>query len=282
MNTPTVGAASSILCSQPDKANIIQTVSNKVLEIINDSSSKVRDLYTLLSHSDDLKEKMTKKWNDLVKNNAIIEKVESKDEKLCYHGLLAVFEYALAELLNEKKIQNVVGVTFYPKPDTALCLDENCQVEEDSSLAVDKARGDIIDYYLYEGGELDVVYPKKGFSAMDEKQREIYQKTAEIQGYRLKDVELSRDAEASLHGTTYTFEDEEGNVYAFLIKRGESQADDANEKAEFGLWFGLSNQPEVKDRLELLQNFFSQHAYTPVGIFRNPGKKDIGGAGLSV
>jgi len=184
-----------------------------------------------------------------------------------YVGVQGDFEKAMAHLLKEGKIHNLVGWIHTPTPATPLCTEGEISeglVDQElghdpKSLITVKTRPAIIRDYLRTGGILFALYPKSGLGLCSDKQLEIFNKVkAEFPAY-LIDTPLAYDElPQDMIGATYTFEDAQGSPYGFAIQATQANAPENFRK--WALWFGPLSDKEVKARIDKVSSLILNSA----------------------
>lgn len=150
--------------------------------------------------------------------------------------LQGIVEKFLAKELG-KSIRSLEGIIHTPMPATPLCSEKGAT-----------PRAGIIRGYLEEGANLYIVYPNSGFSKRSLSEQEIYKKALSEYSEHLFDRPIQLES-IPLHliGATYSFKDLEGRQFIFSIKM--TQANDPQENANYALWFGPSDHPEIQKRI---------------------------------
>ena len=212
-----------------------------------------------------LKDDIIRFWNILLQEEAIEITGTDKDLRPYFVSLQGIIEHVLASEL-QKEITILKGVIHTPMPATPLCMNGEISRElVDPSIEIDparlftvKARGTIIRDYLYQGGDLYIVYPKDGFNKRSEEQQMIYRQ--ELLNFPTHLVDSPINCETiptDLIGATYIFQNQFGNTFVFAIKM--SQAKDPEAMGSFGLWFGSIEAPAIQARVQAVSTFLEQN-----------------------
>jgi len=176
----------------------------------------------------------------------------------------ASFEHVMACCQALGEITRLVGVIHTPTPATPLCirpeeaisvgiLDQTIQWDLDKLLTV-RSRAQIVREYLMKGGQLYVAYPRGGLERRSADQRGVYLEALQQFQGNLFDSVLSCDAmHPDMIGATYLFKNIYNQIFAFSIKA--RQANDAQPEAEWGIWFGEVQSPEVKERIDIIFDY---------------------------
>ena len=250
-----------------DKDLIIQNIHSKVMETINHSDN-VPGLKSEEFNS--LKVGISERWNELVDKGVLQVTATDKDVRPYFVALQGIIEHVLAYELN-KSIKSLTGVIHTPMPATPLCTEGNVSkelvdpsIEEDPlRLFTVKARTTIIRDYLFQGGDLHVVYPKQGIAKRTEIQVQIYQKELDNYPSHLFDRPLEcASIENDLVGAFYLFKNSDGKQFGFAIKM--TQANNPQDLGSFGLWFGeVNNKSPINERITSVLDFFkSDYLYS--------------------
>ncbi|HEV8052048.1 MAG TPA: hypothetical protein VGP47_06110 [Parachlamydiaceae bacterium] len=239
-----VGALGLGVCaltgSLSDKDPFIQNINAKVLEII-DHSDTVPGLKS--EEFALLKKGLGEHWNTLVHKGVLEIRGTDAEIRPYFVTLQAIVEHVLSHEIGIS-VQSLTGIIHTPMPATPLCTKGDVSSElVDLSIQEDplrlftvKARTTILRDFLFQGGDLYVVYPGKGLSARTEEQQQIYQSELENYPTHLFDCPMDCDSiENGLVGASYVFRNTEGKVFIFAIKM--SQVNNPQD-ASFGLWFG--------------------------------------------
>lgn len=212
-----------------------------------------------------LKDDICNAWN-ILDQDSVLE-VCGTDQKIrpSFVALQGIIEQALAnELRNNIKTLN--GFIHTPMPATPLCTRGEISPElVDRSIEVDlnrlftvKARATIIRDYLFQKGNLHIVYPQAGLLKRTEEQQKIYKEELDHYPSHLFDVPLACESiPPELIGATYIFQDFSGNFFVFAIKM--TQAKDPQDMGTFGLWFGSMNHAAIKQRVTTLSEFLKKN-----------------------
>jgi hypothetical protein len=189
-----------------------------------------------------------------------------KDVRPYFVALQGIIEHVLACELN-KSVKSLTGVIHTPMPATPLCTEGDVSkelvdpsIEEDPlRLFTVKARTTIIRDYLFQGGDLYMVYPKEGITKRSEGQQQVYRKELENYPAHLFDRPLDcASIDNDLIGAFYLFKNAEGKVFAFAIKI--AQANSPQDLESFGLWFGEVNESPVHDRISNVLDTILQYS----------------------
>lgn len=245
----------------------IQKIHNKVLEVIyhadNIPGLKAEEFNTL-------KDGIADRWAQLVTKGVLEVTATDQEVRPYFVALQAVVEHVLAQELN-KSVSALTGVIHTPMPATPLCTEGEVSNElVDPAIRQDplraftvKARTTIIRDYLFQGGDLYVVYPKEGITKRTEGQQQVYRK--ELQNYpaHLFDRPLEcASIDPNLIGAFYLFSSTEGKTFGFAIKM--TQANDPQEKANFCLWLGEADKFPIADRLTKVLDAIVKHSPEPI------------------
>lgn len=199
-------------------------------------------------------------WTEVVETGLILD--EGSDEKFraCFVTLQGIIEHVLAHELG-KGITSLIAVIHTPQPATPVCtkgevsseLVDPAVVEDPLRASTIKSRAATIRFFLEQGGNLYVVYPKGGKELRTAEQQKIYEEELQRYPTRLFDCELTRGpfsvAESDLIGAFYLFEQGD-RQYAFAIQV--TQANDIRKQGRYALWFGPLTHPEIRDRIEMI------------------------------
>lgn len=181
------------------------------------------------------------------------------DIRVKFVGSQGALEHVLACAQALQELQSLVGAIHTPQPATPLCvrisselasklLDKSISHDLDKLLTV-KSRAEIIRNYLKNGSELYICYPKGGLEKRSPAEQEVYKEELQKHPKKLFDCVLDcNEIDPDMIGATYLFKDREGNLYSFCIKS--RQANDIQQKAEWGFWLGVVTNPVVKNRLQ--------------------------------
>lgn len=245
----------------------IQHMNSQVTETIT-HSEKVPGL-----NSDEfkaLKAGISERWKELVERGVLEVSAPDKDVRPYFVALQGIVEHALSCELHHA-IRSLTGVIHTPMPATPLCTDGSISPElVDPSIANDplrlftvKARVTILRDYLYQGGNLYIVYPKEGLAKRTQTQQQIYKKELANYPNNLFDRPLDCDAlENDLIGAFYIFENAEGKQFAFAIQM--TQANQPQDTGHFGIWFGEIGQTPVSDRITKVLEMIRKYAQEPI------------------
>lgn len=248
----------------------IQNIYREVMKAINNSDN-VSGLRS--GEFEILKPGIKENWNELFKKGVLEVTGTDKDVRPYFVALQGIIENVLATELN-KSIFNLTGVIHTPMPATPLCT-EGCISKEllDPSVFNDplrsftvKARATIVRDYLYQGGDLYVVYPKEGMKGRNEIQQQIYMKALKDFPSHLFDRPLESEAiDNDLIGAFYLFKDKEENLFAFAIKM--TQANHIQDLGHFGLWFGeVDKSSPIYGRISNIQENVLKHSIQPIPL----------------
>lgn len=203
---------------------------------------------------------LIERWNELVAKGVLEVTATDKETRPYFVALQGIVEHVLSHEL-KTGIKSLKGVIHTPMPATPLCTKGEISKElVDPSIVNDplrlftvNARTTIIRDYLFQGGDLYIVYPKEGLAKRTPAQQEIYK--AELANYptHLFDSPLEIDSlESDLIGAYYLFTTHEGKSFAFAIKM--TQANDPQDMGSFGLWFGEMQNSPVQERILHVSN----------------------------
>lgn len=239
----------------------IQDIYSKILETIRNSAT-VPGLKSEEFNS--IKVGVEERWTELITKGVLESNGTDKEVRPYFVALQGIFEHVLACELG-KNIQSLTSVIHTPMPATPLCTDGdvskelvNPSIKKDPlRLFTVNARATIVRDYLYQGGDLYIVYPKDGFSKRTEIQQQIYKKELENYPSHLFDRPLNCESISNdLIGAFYLFENKQGELFGFAIKM--SQANSPEDLSSFGLWFGKitkSSKSPIEDRISsVLEN----------------------------
>jgi hypothetical protein len=271
MNILTAAAVeiSSLTGSLSDKDPLIQHIHSKVMQTI-ENSDNVPGLKSEEFNS--LKIGIAQRWNELVEKGVLEVTATDKDVRPYFVALQGIVEHVLSHELN-KSVKSLTGVIHTPMPATPLCTEGNVSIElVDSSIAEDplrlftvKARTTIIRDYLFQGGDLYIVYPKEGITKRNDSQQQIYKKELESYPSHLFDRPLDcASIDNDLIGAFYLFKSAEGKVFAFAIKM--TQANSPQDLGSFGLWFGEVNKSPVNDRISNVLHNILKYSSQPIAL----------------
>lgn len=257
-----VYAAEEKLIPQKEQAEsgLIKTMHAKVLETLERS----QDIPGLKSEEfSALRTGIVQTWDTLVKEGVVEVSGVDKDVRPYFVALQGVVEHVLS---SAEEIRTLKGFIHTPMPATPLCTRGEISKElVDPSIEMDparlftvKARTTIIRDYLFNGGDLYVIYPKEGLKKRTEEQQEIYQQELAKYPDHLFDVPLNcENIPVELIGATYFFQDQSGNRFVFAIKM--TQAKDPKDVGSFGLWFGPIEHPAIQERSEAVSSYVEQN-----------------------
>lgn len=238
--------------SLSDKDPLIQNIHSKVMETI-ENSDNVPGLKSEEFNS--LKIGIAERWNELVEKGVLEVTATDKEVRPYFVALQGIIEHVLAYELN-KSVKSLTGVIHTPMPATPLCTEGNVSkelvdpsIEEDPlRLFTVKARTTIIRDYLFQGGDLYIVYPKEGINKRSEIQQKVYRQELENYPSHLFDRPLDcASIDNDLIGAFYLFKNADGKVFAFAIKM--TQANSPQDLGSFGLWLGEVNKSPAHDRI---------------------------------
>ncbi len=193
----------------------------------------------------------------LMEQGEIVE-TGSDDLRIHYVPAQGCIEHMLACMLAMGEIEGLAGAIHTPNPATPLCAKPEGSVSDllDASIRGDaqklytvRSRTQIVRDFLAQGGRLHIVYPQGGFEKRTLEQQKIYREELAAHPETLSDCVLNTTAiTPDLIGATYLFRDKEGRPYAFSIKA--RQANDIQNQAEWGLWFGSLDDPKIRARVD--------------------------------
>ena len=253
------------------KDPFIQNFHSKVLETI-EHSENVPGLKS--EEFDHIKAGLCERWNELVEKGVLEITATDKAVRPYFVALQGIVEHVLAYELG-KSVNSLSAVIHTPMPATPLCTEGNISEElVDSSIAKDplrlltvKARTTIIRDYLFQGGDLYVLYPKAGLAKRTETQQQIYR--TELNRYPTHLFDRPLDCESikdELIGACYLFKNSEGKTFAFAIKI--TQANDPQNLGNFGLWFGeFDRASPVYSRVSNVLNNLIKLSPEPIPIY---------------
>ncbi len=259
---------SSPIYSLSNKDLFIQHIHNKVKQTI-ENSSNVPGLKS--EEFSSLRLGIAECWEELVEKGVLEVTATDKDVRPYFVALQGIIEHVLAHELN-KSVKSLTGVIHTPMPATPLCTEGNVSKElVDSSIEEDplrlftvKARTTIIRDYLFQGGDLYIVYPKEGINKRNESQQQIYKKELENYPTHLFDYPLDcTSIDTDLIGAFYLFKSAEGKTFAFAIKM--TQANSPQDLGSFGLWFGEVNKSPIQNRISSVLDLL-KHSSQPIAL----------------
>jgi hypothetical protein len=221
---------------------------------------------------ENIKEGIIERWKILIEKGVIEVSDADKKVRPYFVALQGVIEHLLAYELN-KTINSLVGVIHTPMPATPLCTKGEISIDFiDASIQADplrlltvKARTTIIRDYLYQGGDLYIVYPQDGMAKRSVDQQTIY--TEELQTYptHLFDRPLTcASIDKNLIGASYIFKNQSGKLFGFAIKM--TQANSPEDQGDFGLWFGEINQTPIQGRIKTVLETVNPSLSQPILI----------------
>lgn len=255
--------------SLSDEDPFIQNIHSKVMETI-EHSENVPGLKSEEFNS--IKIGIGERWTELVQKGVLEVTATDKEVRPYFVALQGIVEHVLAYELG-KSVQSLTGVIHTPMPATPLCTEGNVSkelvdpsIEEDPlRLFTVKARTTIVRDYLYQGGDLYIVYPKEGMIKRTEIQQQTYQK--ELENYPTHLFDRPLDCELipnDLVGAFYLFKNTEGKLFAFAIKM--TQANSPQDLGSFGLWFGEVAKSPVSDRISNVLENILKHSPQPIPL----------------
>lgn len=248
----------------------IQNIHSKVMETI-ENADNVPGLKSEEFNS--LKIGIAERWNELVEKGVLEVTATDKEVRPYFVALQGIIEHVLACELN-KSVKSLTGVIHTPMPATPLCTEGNVSKElvdatiEDDPLRLFtvKARTTIIRDYLFQGGDLYIVYPQEGINKRNENQQQIYRKELENYPSHLFDRPLDcASIDNDLIGAFYLFKNAEGKVFAFAIKM--TQANSPQDLGSFGLWFGEVDKSPIQTRISSVVDNVLKYSSQPVLLF---------------
>lgn len=261
-----ISAISSTLFCQDQ---FIDHIHNQVIQTI-ENSDNIPGLKA--EEFNQLKPGIIEHFNELVEKGSLEVTATDKEVRPYFVALQGVIEHVLSCELN-KNVKSLTGVIHTPMPATPLCTNGSVSqelvassvAENPLSLFTVKARTTILRDYLFQGGNLYVVYPKDGIAKRTEAQQQIYKNELNNYPANLFDrpVELAA-IDNDLVGAFYLFESAEGKTYVFAIKM--TQANDPQDLASFGLWFGPIDQPAVNERVSLVLDTVLKHSSQSIDL----------------
>jgi hypothetical protein len=219
-----------------------------------------------------LKIGIAERWNELVEKGFLEITATDKEVRPYFVALQGIIEHVLAYELN-KSVKSLTGVIHTPMPATPLCTEGNVSeelvdpsIEEDPlRLFTVKARTTIIRDYLFQGGDLYVVYPKEGMAKRGEIQQQIYRKELENYPSHLFDHPLDIGSiDNDLIGAFYLFKNADGKVFAFAIKM--TQANSPQDSGSFGLWLDEVSKSPVQDRISSVLDVILKNSPQPIAL----------------
>jgi len=200
--------------------------------------------------------------NEVEKNKSILE-TGSDDLRVKYVASQGCIEHVLACCQALGEVDHLIGVIHTPTVATPLCirpegpyegvLDESIRHDLNKLLTV-RSRAQIVREYLTKGGKLYVVYPQGGLEKRTSEQQQIYRDELERYSGSLIDWVLScQQMDPDMIGATYLFRDQHRQVFAFSIKS--RQANDIQQKSEWGIWFGPVADEVVANRVNAICDY---------------------------
>lgn len=202
-----------------------------------------------------------------VEKHSVYTETGSDDFRSKFVHTQAAFEHILACSQAMGDVVDLVGVIHTPTPTTPLCvtpdkkipssvLDETVRWDLDKLLTV-QSRTQIVREFMLKGGRLYVAYPQGGFQKRALEQQGIYkQALAEFRKNLFDTVLRPNSLDPDMIGATYLFKNTRGQIFAFSIKA--RQANDAQEKSEWGIWFGPIEAMEVKKRTDQVFDYLKE------------------------
>lgn len=187
-------------------------------------------------------------------------------------ALQGIVEHVLSHELG-KSMHSLTGVIHTPMPATPLCTEGSVSkelvdpsIEEDAlRLFTVKARATIIRDYLFQGGDLYIVYPQDGMAKRTEIQRKIYK--GELENYPAHLFDRPLDCESISNdfvGAFYLFKNSDGKLFGFAIKM--TQANSPQDLGSFGLWFGEVSGSPIKDRIANVSENVLKYSSQPIPL----------------
>lgn len=258
-----------ILFNGSFKEPLKESIHSKVMETIKNSDN-VPGLKT--EEFTALRSGILAYWNDLVEKGVIEVTATDKEIRPYFVALQGIVEHVLAHELNNN-VKSLIGVIHTPMPATPLCTEGSVSKElvdptiEDDPLRLFtvKARTTIIRDYLFQGGDLYIVYPENGINKRTELQQQIYKRELDNYALHLFDCPLScASMENDLIGAFYLFKDNSGKVFGFAIKM--AQANNPQEVGNFGLWFGELNTSPIRDRISIILDNVLKYSLNPIAL----------------
>lgn len=247
----------------------IQNIYEKVMQTIN-NADQVPGYNSTIYNT--LKTGLSEKWGKLVETGLLEERGTDADIRPYFVSLQGIIEHVLASEL-KKSVSSLTGVIHTPAPATPLCtigevsaeLVDKAVVEDPLRLFTVKARSTILRDYLFQGGELYVVYPSKGLEVRNGEQKKIYATELEKYPTRLFNRPLTCDAIANDKvGAFYLFKNNEGKLFAFAIKM--TQANATQPQGDFALWFGEYNNSAIKERITEIEKDVLKYSSQPIPL----------------
>ncbi|MEK7339105.1 MAG: hypothetical protein WBD50_06005 [Candidatus Rhabdochlamydia sp.] len=254
----------------------------KSASFIDNKDSLIREIYyqvmKVIEHPEEvhsldkkafkeLQEGLKQRWNELVEKGSIEVIDTDEKERPYYVTLQAIVEHVLTYDLS-KEIKSLKGAILTPMPATPLCTEGqispgliNPDMKDDPRrLLTVESRPTIIRDYLYQDGELDICYPRKGIDDRSKEQQEIYQK-AKKEYPSLSDHPLDCEkVRNDLIGAFYLFKNDKKEEFGFAIKA--TQANDAPKIGSFGLWFDKSDLSTATGiRISEMEKFIKEHSF---------------------
>lgn len=248
---------------------LVENIHSKVLKTIENSDNvpglKAEEFTTL-------KPGIAAYWNELMEKGVVEVTATDKEVRPYFVALQGIIEHVLACELN-KNVQSLTGVIHTPMPATPLCTEGSFSrelvdptIEEDPlRLFTVKARTTSVRDYLFQGGDLYIVYPQDGINKRTEVQQQIYTKELKNYPLHLFDRPLNcTSIENDLTGAFYLFKDNTGKVFGFAIKM--TQANNPQKLGNFGLWFGEFNASPIRDRISIILNGVLKYSSAPIPL----------------
>jgi hypothetical protein len=261
---------SALTGSLSDKDPLIQNIDFKVIKTI-EHSENVPGLKS--DEFNSIKKGVKELWTELVKRGVIEITATDKEIRPYFVALQGIIEHVLASELGEKNLQSLTGVIHTPMPATPFCTEGSISNElVDPSITGDplrlftvKARTTIMRDYLFQGGDLYVVYPKDGINKRNEIQQQVYKN--ELTNYPTHLFDCPLDCESipeDLIGAFYLFRNNKGKLFAFAIKM--TQANNPQDLGGFGLWFAEFGNSGVNDRISNVWSYILKYSSQPIAL----------------
>jgi len=195
-----------------------------------------------------IKDTVSDAWKVLAREGILEVTCTDQEARSSFVALQGIIEHVLSTELRQH-ITTLDGFIHTPMPATPLCTRGEISRElVDSSIEMDphrlltiKARATIVRDYLFQGGNLYIVYPRSGLLKRTLEQQQIYKEELRNYPSHLFDVPLNIDSiPLNWIGATYFFKDQSDNLFVFGIKM--TQANHPQDIGHFGLWFGSIDQ----------------------------------------
>lgn len=272
-----------LVSSEKNLSNESQVIHASLNEIL---SSKISELIEHTHHVPGLtieefaniRENVSDAWKKLAQEGVLEVTGTDKEVRPSFVALQGIVEYVLSTEL-QHHIQTLDGFIHTPMPATPLCTKGEISRElVDSSIEMDphrlltvKARAAIIRDYLFQGGNLYIVYPQSGLLKRTSEQQQIYKNELTNYPEHLFDTPLNLDSiPLNLIGATYFFKDQSDNLFVFGVKM--TQANNPQDTGSFGLWFGSIDQPAIRERVSSLAQFFESNGCP---LFKNSMAEEL-------